>query len=734
MVILSYLDADSAALSVGQKMQDVAAGTSEDATFSWDTADVSPGSYKLQAVAILGGAEDAVPENDSFVTADPITVGPPTYGVDVTAIEFPDGPVIQGNTVEITVAVENLGSVTASIKMILNYIDARYIDDPHEHVMEVANQTENVAAGASKSVTFPWDTTGIPLGSYTFHAVAVLEDDHSVSDYLFSATDLTIAAAAPDPVIDVGVTVIELPAGPVYLNDTAYIKVTIANLGEDSASVTVSLGYIPAEGDAVSIAQEAIEVAAEATEVVSFSWDTTGVSPGSYTFQADAIQDGDTNTDNNSKTTTAAMTIAQPAYDVAVTAIAVPDGPVIQGNTVEITATIENLGSAIASVTVTLNYLVADSAALTVAEKMTDVAAGASEDVTFSWDTADVSPDGYTFQAVATLEGEEKDLLGDNSLSSTDAITVAPPTYDVSVTGIEVPDGPVIQGNTVEITVTVANLSSVKAMFEVGLVFFQSEDQGGLADEETVEIEAGADTEITLFWDTSEAAPGDYSLRAGAMLVGVEDVDLLRFLASTTTITVLSPQIILGKAGLGFPDASFGGMLAPAAVETSSSPVRRVFIIGHEAKRRYASKLPGIITALAPHTNLFTANAQAAFGSGIGLQNPFELGEIRVKVHLQERQSSLGAYVTVGSRIFFAEADGNCNVMVPMGVYDLTIRAPGYVSARVPGVRLGVGEAMTVPELTLPFGDSNGDGRIDILDLSIAAGNFGATVKELSPP
>ncbi len=41
---------------------------------------------------------------------------------------------------------------------------------------------------------------------------------------------------------------------------------------------------------------------------------------------------------------------------------------------------------------------------------------------------------------------------------------------------------------------------------------------------------------------------------------------------------------------------------------------------------------------------------------------------------------------------------------------------------------------MTVPELTLSFGDSNGDGRIDILDLSIAAGNFGVTVKELSPP
>ena len=116
------------------------------------------------------------------------------------------------------------------------------------------------------------------------------------------------------------------------------------------------------------------------------------------------------------------------------------------------------------------------------------------------------------------------------------------------------------------------------------------------------------------------------------------------------------------------------------------------------------------------------------------MQNPFELGEIRVTVHLEERPNSLGAYVMVGSQTFFADANGNCRIVVPSGFYDLAIQAPGYVSARIPGVRLGIGEAVTVPELTLPFGDSNGDGLIDILDLSVAAGNFGATIHEISLP
>jgi hypothetical protein len=53
---------------------------------------------------------------------------------------------------------------------------------------------------------------------------------------------------------------------------------------------------------------------------------------------------------------------------------------------------------------------------------------------------------------------------------------------------------------------------------------------------------------------------------------------------------------------------------------------------------------------------------------------------------------------------------------------------------RVPNVTINPGEMLTLPELTLPFGDANGDGRIDILDLSIAASNFGEMVVDVAPP
>jgi hypothetical protein len=53
---------------------------------------------------------------------------------------------------------------------------------------------------------------------------------------------------------------------------------------------------------------------------------------------------------------------------------------------------------------------------------------------------------------------------------------------------------------------------------------------------------------------------------------------------------------------------------------------------------------------------------------------------------------------------------------------------------RVPNTQINPGEVLNLPELTLPFGDANGDGKIDILDLSIAASNFGATVVDVAPP
>ena len=53
---------------------------------------------------------------------------------------------------------------------------------------------------------------------------------------------------------------------------------------------------------------------------------------------------------------------------------------------------------------------------------------------------------------------------------------------------------------------------------------------------------------------------------------------------------------------------------------------------------------------------------------------------------------------------------------------------------RIPVAPINSGEVASIPELTLPFGDVNGAGRINFLDLSLDARNVGVIVTEMSLP
>lgn len=100
---------------------------------------------------------------------------------------------------------------------------------------------------------------------------------------------------------------------------------------------------------------------------------------------------------------------------------------------------------------------------------------------------------------------------------------------------------------------------------------------------------------------------------------------------------------------------------------------------------------------------------------------------------MQGRADSLGGFVRAEGEVYFVESNGAFQVEAPLGG-DIYIHAPGYVSTLVLDIRGNPGEVVTIPELTLPFGDANGDGRIDIYDLSLAAGNFGDTIRRLPAP
>ena len=341
------------------------------------------------------------------------------------------------------------------------------------------------------------------------------------------------SSADSQAVADVGVTGIELPAGPVNQGDTAEIKVTIENLGSATASVTVTLLDTT---DSSQITEKTEDIDADATEVVTLAWDTTEASLGNHTLRAVAVVEGDTNVDNDSLLSTDAVTIVAPTTtDVGVTGIQVPTDPVSQGDVVEIDVTVQNLGSATASVTVTLLDTTDPSQ---IAEKTEDIDADAAKVVTLSWDTTDASLGNHTLRAVAVVEGDTN--VDNDSLLSTDAVTVvAPATYAVAVTAVDVSAGPVTQGDTVSVDVTVENQGTSDANAAVTLLYIPDQGEPGTAAEKTVAIAAGASETVTLSWDTSGVTPGVYTIRAGATLV--EDSNAADSMDAASTITISPP-------------------------------------------------------------------------------------------------------------------------------------------------------------------------------------------------
>ena len=410
----------------------------------------------------------------------------------------------------------------------------------------------------------------------------------------------------------------------------------------------------------------------------------------------------------------------------------VPAGPVTQGDQVSVTVTVENLGTdAASSVSVTL----LDTLDMKLADQKTvaSIATGDSSDVTLSWDTSSASAGDHTLKAAAILDGDENN--GNDSLDADTPITVkARPAKDVAVTAISLPAEPVDEGAIVDVEVTVENKGTETVSVTLAVVDTQGLTQ--IAETETDDLASGESVTETVPWDSLGATAGEHKVQASATVEGEETAQLGdNFLVSETSIAIVSYRVTLGDGNGGnLPLASFHRKMVAPNVDTVPEPLGGILTLGNEAKAGSKFLLPPITTSPELLESLFAANSQATFGSGFALQNPFELGHIRGVIRLEERESSIGAHAIVGGQTFFAQENGAFDATVPMGNYEMEIRAPGYVSVRITGIRLGIGGKVTIPHLTLPFGDANGDGRIDIFDLTIAAGNFGATSKEYSLP
>ena len=282
-------------------------GTFETIELSWDTPPVTVNAtYTITAeVPPLAGEVDT---DDNKGTAEIKIVA--LHDVSVKDhLEAPTTALV-GDLVTINATVENQGSFDENVTITVSYKGG---------IIYTKNLTVK-ALTTSDPIPFTWNTTDLDPDTYTIVAQVTIDPDEV--EYDDNTDDCSIKLALGH---DVRVKRISAPK-TVTVGELVTIEVLVTNLGgyDETFEVEVTCDTSPNKSLSVTLVSGA-------SEYIEFSWDTTGVAPGSYTITAKAILDGDVNPNNNLGTQSINVS---PSGAIAGTVTDASTGDPIEGATV----------------------------------------------------------------------------------------------------------------------------------------------------------------------------------------------------------------------------------------------------------------------------------------------------------------------------------------------------------------------------------------------------------------
>ncbi len=201
-----------------------------------------------------------------------VSVGP---DIAITEVKAPM-TVLAGESILINVTVTNEGTTTGDFN-VTAYYDSSVID------------TMNASAGlgASTTLTFGWNTSGVPEGTYDILANAtVVEGEVDATDNIFPRDGFppVILTVSLVPVHDIAITDVTVHPSELIAGGLVSINVTLGNEGtgpEAGFNVTVYC-------DSTLIQTQANISLTTMSKTLVFTWNTTGVDAGDYDIIAQA--------------------------------------------------------------------------------------------------------------------------------------------------------------------------------------------------------------------------------------------------------------------------------------------------------------------------------------------------------------------------------------------------------------------------------------------------------------
>ena len=246
---------------------------SQNFSITWNTQGLAQRSYNITSqIQIFPGEADLTDNSYScdveLVIAEPGLI----HDIKIENVTCSKSEVAAGEIVEIFVVVENVGNATESSDVRVYYDEILIQKIPFSFL----------EPGREVALTFHWNTTGVPEGTYRITAEAeAVSGEANIDDNTYIDGQVRIKGQA---YVVVDVAVIALSASPSVSEACAPIQIaaTVENLGNTAQSFTVEFRYDELPITSVNV----YFLVPGGKQNLTVTWNTFFVMEGNYTVKA----------------------------------------------------------------------------------------------------------------------------------------------------------------------------------------------------------------------------------------------------------------------------------------------------------------------------------------------------------------------------------------------------------------------------------------------------------------